>query len=270
MRQWTRQSFVQIIRRQAIIWTNAGILLIGALGSKVKLQSGWRDFYSRNAFEDVMYETAAILSQPLCVSVLCLSFPQTNNIVVGLTLAQRWYCRPVSPSYIALWTSSTWRLTVGHSAFRQGRCPFGADTDHVGMLISCIYPSSSAWCLITTLRPQAQAMGRLAYLELISSVKEATGGPLPKSNQLTTCIYPSSCTWCLIARPQPSAMGLSAQDIAWLVLLPMAFLVLLGTVSILRCRLTSIGIPMLKIRRSHDRLIFNMGILISGRDSFYI
>ena len=27
-----------------------------------------------------------------------------------------------------------------------------------------------------------------------------------------------------------------------------------------RCRLTGIGIPVLKIRRSHDRLIFNMGI----------
>ena len=37
-----------------------------------------------------------------------------------------------------------------------------------------------------------------------------------------------------------------------------------------RCRLTSIGIPMLKIRRSGDRLIFNMGIPIPGKDSLYI
>ena len=44
----------------------------------------------------------------------------------------------------------------------------------------------------------------------------------------------------------------------------------LGAVSILRCRLTSIGIPMLKIRRSPDRLIFNMGILITGKDGHYI
>ena len=34
--------------------------------------------------------------------------------------------------------------------------------------------------------------------------------------------------------------------------------------------LTSIGIHMLKIRRSHDRLIFNMGIPIHGKDGLYI
>ena len=32
----------------------------------------------------------------------------------------------------------------------------------------------------------------------------------------------------------------------------------------------SIGIPMLKIRRSRDRLIFNMGIPIPGKDGLYI
>ena len=32
----------------------------------------------------------------------------------------------------------------------------------------------------------------------------------------------------------------------------------------------SIGIPMLKIRRSHDRLMFNMGITIPGKDGLYI
>ena len=36
----------------------------------------------------------------------------------------------------------------------------------------------------------------------------------------------------------------------------------LGAVSISRCRLTSIGTPKLKIRRSRDRLIFNLGIPI--------
>ena len=35
-----------------------------------------------------------------------------------------------------------------------------------------------------------------------------------------------------------------------------------GAVSIWRCRLTSIGIPVIKIRWSRDRLIFNMGIPI--------
>ena len=43
-----------------------------------------------------------------------------------------------------------------------------------------------------------------------------------------------------------------------------------GAVSIERCRLTNIGIPVFKIRRSRDRLIFNMGIPIPGKDSLHI
>ena len=39
---------------------------------------------------------------------------------------------------------------------------------------------------------------------------------------------------------------------------------------IIKCRLTSIGIPMLKIRRSRNRLIFNMGIPIPGKNGLYI
>ena len=42
-----------------------------------------------------------------------------------------------------------------------------------------------------------------------------------------------------------------------------------GAVSIWRCRLASIGITMLKIRRSGDRLIFNMGIPYLERLSLY-
>ena len=42
-----------------------------------------------------------------------------------------------------------------------------------------------------------------------------------------------------------------------------------GAVSIKRCRLTSIGIPMLKIRQSRDCLIFNMGIPIPGKDGLF-
>ena len=44
----------------------------------------------------------------------------------------------------------------------------------------------------------------------------------------------------------------------------------LGAVPINRCHLTSIGIPMLKTRRSHDHLIFNIGISIPGKDGLYI
>ena len=41
-----------------------------------------------------------------------------------------------------------------------------------------------------------------------------------------------------------------------------------GAVSSYGCRITSIGIPMLKIRRSRNRLIFNLGILIPGKTVF--
>ena len=44
----------------------------------------------------------------------------------------------------------------------------------------------------------------------------------------------------------------------------------LGPVSILRLSFSGTGIPMLKIRRSRDRLIFNMGISILVRRHIYI
>ena len=44
----------------------------------------------------------------------------------------------------------------------------------------------------------------------------------------------------------------------------------LEAVSIKRCRLSSVGIPMFKIRRSHDRLIFNMGIPYLGKTVYIL
>ena len=57
-------------RRQAIIWTNAGILLIGSLGTN------FNDFFNRNSyiftqenqFENVVWKMASILSRPQCVN----------------------------------------------------------------------------------------------------------------------------------------------------------------------------------------------------------
>ena len=43
-----------------------------------------------------------------------------------------------------------------------------------------------------------------------------------------------------------------------------------GAVSIQRRHLTNIGIPMLEVRRSHDRLILNSRIPIPGKDGLYI
>ena len=51
-------------RRQAIIWTNAEILLIGPLGN---LNRNLNIFTQENIFENVVWKMAAILSRPQCV-----------------------------------------------------------------------------------------------------------------------------------------------------------------------------------------------------------
>ena len=56
-------------QRQAIIWTNAGILLIGTLGTNFSEISNQMSFIfiQENAYENVVWKMAAILSQPECV-----------------------------------------------------------------------------------------------------------------------------------------------------------------------------------------------------------
>ena len=55
-------------RRQAIIWTNAGLLLIGPSGTNFSEILIEIIFIQENAFESVVCETAAILSRPQCVN----------------------------------------------------------------------------------------------------------------------------------------------------------------------------------------------------------
>ena len=58
-------------RRQAIVWTNAGILLIEPLGtnfSEFRIQNS-SIFIQENAFENVVCEMASILSRPQCVNI---------------------------------------------------------------------------------------------------------------------------------------------------------------------------------------------------------
>ena len=51
-------------RHQAIIWTNAGILLIRTLGTRNSYI-----FIQENVFENVVRKLAAILSRPQCVNL---------------------------------------------------------------------------------------------------------------------------------------------------------------------------------------------------------
>ena len=58
-------------QHQAIIWTNAEILLIGPLGtnfSKILIEIDAYIFIQENAFENVVWEMAAVLFQPRCVN----------------------------------------------------------------------------------------------------------------------------------------------------------------------------------------------------------
>ena len=56
-------------RRQAIIWTNAGILLIGPLETNQwNLDRNSYAFIQENAFEDAVWKMAAILPRPQCVN----------------------------------------------------------------------------------------------------------------------------------------------------------------------------------------------------------
>ena len=65
-------------RRQAIIWTNAGLLLIEPLGTNFAEFLIKIHIFSYNAFEIVIWKMAAILSRPQCVNV-CVSLRQPSK-----------------------------------------------------------------------------------------------------------------------------------------------------------------------------------------------
>ena len=58
-------------RHQAIIWTNAGVLLNGPLGTNFSeiLDCNSYIFIQQNAFENAVYEMVSISSQPQCVKM---------------------------------------------------------------------------------------------------------------------------------------------------------------------------------------------------------
>ena len=58
------------VRRQAIIWTNAGSLIIGPLGTSFsEIWNKIKQFsFTKIAFENVVWKMVAILSRPKCVN----------------------------------------------------------------------------------------------------------------------------------------------------------------------------------------------------------
>ena len=87
-------------RRQAIIWTNAGILLIGPLGNKLQwnLNRNSNIFIQENACENVVCEMASILSRPQCVSCS----------VVWFGICQDRVNFPICPLFFVLWQHDAW------------------------------------------------------------------------------------------------------------------------------------------------------------------
>ena len=78
-------------RRQAIIWTNAGILLIGPLG-KTPVKS----FFNQNLYifieENIVWKMAAILSRPQCV--------KSQPLRYACNMLWSWFGRGLSHSCI--------------------------------------------------------------------------------------------------------------------------------------------------------------------------
>ena len=92
-------------RRQAIIWTNDGILLIGPLGtnfSEISIKILTMIFIHKNTFESVICEMASILSRPECVNCLNTNEEIYYHISQG-PMCQCWkYSQVKSPSWETL------------------------------------------------------------------------------------------------------------------------------------------------------------------------
>ena len=73
MEGWRIIDYSKDELRQAIIWTNAGILSIRTLGtnfSEISSEIHIFFFIQENAFENIVCEMAVILSLPQCVKTL--------------------------------------------------------------------------------------------------------------------------------------------------------------------------------------------------------
>ena len=86
-------------RRQAIIWTIAGILLIGPLRTNFsEISIEILTFKKKNAFESVVCETAAILPRPQCVN-LNINYSHQVSFTRTCVVSRRSPTRPWSPSF---------------------------------------------------------------------------------------------------------------------------------------------------------------------------
>ena len=112
-------------RRQAIIWSNAGILLIEALEKKLQWNSyrNYSIFIQENALECVVCEMTTILSRPQCVKPNCtvvsdfLSQMKLNSTRSMILLVQLRIDTELGPNF-----NSSYGLCFTHDDVMTWRC----------------------------------------------------------------------------------------------------------------------------------------------------
>ena len=122
-------------RRQAIIWSNDGILFIGPLGTNFsEISIEIHTFIQENAFENVVWIMAAILSQPQCVNTF-------YKLISSCCQASIYYLSQYSPRSMSS-HGITWVQWVNTLRLRQSECHFPDN------IFKCIFMNVNVWISI--------------------------------------------------------------------------------------------------------------------------
>ena len=110
-------------RRQAIIWTSAGILLIWHLGTNFnEISIEIKFFIQENAFESVVWEMTAMLSRPQCVNRLLTPMFGANPFSEPM-MGYRFF---ISLEHISVQLKSKYNSFIQENGFVTVVCKVGA------------------------------------------------------------------------------------------------------------------------------------------------
>ena len=88
-------------RRQAITWTNVGILLIGPIGTNFSEKLiEIHTFTFKKIHLNVVWKMAAILSSPQCVNWICISNITHCGNYLGKWSSCEWFCIDLTKLYV--------------------------------------------------------------------------------------------------------------------------------------------------------------------------
>ena len=117
-------------RRQAIIWTNAGILLIGPLGTNFReILNETRIFSFTKIHPKCRLEMAAILSRPQCVKLSLLQV--TYSYLHQMLFLSPWTLSTLSPCPLTM--NENRHLDISHPLFAciVSSCPRTLYKEHI-------------------------------------------------------------------------------------------------------------------------------------------